>query len=439
MKSIITLLVLLISQSIWARTYYLNSQTGSDRYEGTRQHPWRTLNNLARLRYTAGDSVLFSRGSHFTGGFVVKGQGTLQQPIYIGTYGRGANPKLTNPDYGHLNGNVIQVRASYLIIEGLSFANTAACTYAENPSRYWQDESLRTRIDKKVLLVGAVYQITEAHHLTVRLCSFRDCPLGVYCNGQYNQITQNSFRDCNRFVWKPFWGPVAIVVANAHNEVSYNTCRNYKVLGGAFGADGGFIELDSRYYGGPIHTVAVHHNYSEGNEGFMEVTNSGRHVTVSYNVSNDFQQFIFFWEGDSCDVDNNTIIRTKPANSGVNVVFTFKNNGFRIRNNIIEVAHDVQAFAGGAYEARNFNQLHQHNLYYAVDNKDPIGRPLGEGERIAYPGFIDSGKGNYHLRADSPAVDAGQQLGYSVDFDRRTLPVGRTIDIGAFEWSITKP
>ncbi|WP_338877371.1 choice-of-anchor Q domain-containing protein (plasmid) [Spirosoma sp. SC4-14] len=439
MKTLATMACLLVVQLVWAKTYYINSQTGSDRNKGTNDKPWKTLSRLASLPFRPGDSVLFARGSRFRGGFVVNGEGTMQQPIYIGSYGRGASPYFSNPDYGHLNGNVIQVRASHVVIEGLSFANTAACTYQEKPDTYWKDEGLRTRIDKQVLLVGAIYQRSDAHHLTVRRCSFRDCPFGVYCNGQYNQITKNSFRDCNRFVWKPFWGPVAVVIANAYNEVSYNTCRNYKVLGGAFGADGGFIELDSRYYGGPIHSVAIHHNYSEGNEGFMEVTNSGRHIMVSYNVSNDFQQFIFFWEGDSCDVDNNTIIRTKPANSGVNVVFTFKNNGFRIRNNIIEVANNVQAFAGGAYEARNFNQLHEHNLYYATDGKDPVGQALGKGERIADPCFIDGQSGNYRLRAHSPAIDAGLLLKYVLDFDQRPLPVGRTVDIGAFELAPIQP
>jgi hypothetical protein len=425
-------------QTGFSRDYYLNSNIGADGSNGSKNSPWKTLEPLSRLVFNGGDKVFFAKGSRFTGGFMVKGSGTKSQPILFTTYGSGAAPVFTNPDYEALNGNVFQVHGNYITINGLHFAHTASCTYNEpvKAEEYWKNEELRTRIDKKVLLVGAVYQVEGASNLTVSGCEFEDCPIAVYINGQQNIVTGNNFHDCNRTLWDLLWGPIALVIANAYNEVSYNRCSNYKREGGTFGADGGFIELDSRYYGGPIHDVNVHHNYSTANEGFMEITNSGSHLNVLYNVSDDFQQFIFFWEGDSSRIENNTVIRTRPSNSSVNVVFTFKHNGFVVRNNIFVLTDSLQVFAGGAYDARNFNQLHENNIYHVAGKSsvDPVGKPLGKGEIIADPKLVNWKGHDFRLLPGSPAIDAGQQLGYKKDFEDKPVPAGAKPDIGAFEF-----
>jgi Right handed beta helix region len=50
------------------------------------------------------------------------------------------------------------------------------------------------------------------------------------------------------------------------------------------------------------------------------------------------------------------------------------------------------------------------------------------------PRFVDAGRGNYHLRANSPAIDAAAEgYGPSTDFDGRRRPSGAKPDIGAFE------
>lgn len=444
MKSTLVKLILIlgilvsVGTSGFSRDYYVNSNSGGDANDGSQKAPWKTLKLISTTTFKPGDKVLFAKGSSFSGGFAVNNSGTSQQPITFTTYGSGAAPVFTNPDYNVLNGNVIQVHGKYIIIDDLHFANTASCTYSEpaKAEEYWKNEELRTRIDKKVLSVGAVYQVEQSSYLTIQHCEFEDCPIAVYINGQHNTITNNYFHDCNRILWDPLWGPIALVIANSYNEVSFNKCSNYKREGGTFGADGGFIEFDSRYYGGPIHHVNIHHNYSTGNEGFLEITNSGKHLNISYNVSDDYQQFIFFWAGDSSRIENNTVIRTKPANSSVNVVFTFKNSGYIVRNNIFVLADTVQVFAGGAYDARNFNQLHENNIYYVVDNStsDPVGKPLGKGEIVADPKLVDWKNNNFHLQANSPAIDAGQSLGYRQDFDKKPVPAGKKPDIGAFEF-----
>lgn len=389
--------------------YYISSEKGNDNNNGTSPgSPWATLKNIQNRKFLPGDSILFEKNAHFTGGTLISSSGSAKHPIVFGTYGKGNKPEFTNPDYADLYGNVLRIEGNYIVIDGLHFTKTANYTGKHDEGKADKKEG-----DKKTLLLGAVYQLTGAHHLTVTNSEFDDCPIAVYVNGQFNRITRNYFHDCNRFLWAPDWGPIAVVIGNAFNEISYNKCTNYLKEGGNFGADGGFIELDSRYYGGPIHDLTIHHNDSRGNEGFMEVTNAGKNLDVSFNVSDDFQQFIFYWSGDSSRIENNTVIRTRPANATVNVVFTFRKKGFIFRNNIFVIADSLKVFGSGAYDAWSFDQLHEHNLYYSIDgsSKDPVGKPLGKGELVADPLFVDYANKDYRLKKDSPARGKGSNGG----------------------------
>jgi hypothetical protein len=439
LQTLLLLLLLIITTlQTFSATYYVNSKNGSDANKGTEASPWKTLDPLNSLIFKPGDHIFFARGSNFTGGFTVNGYGSESLPVTFSAYGKGPSPVFINFDYNNLNGNVIQVRANFVIIDDLKFAHTSGCSL-KNPVKaedYWNNEELRTRIDKKVLLVGAVYQSSEVKNLTIKNCEFEDCPIAINLNGMENLVDSNFIHDCNRFLWEPLWGPIALLISNANNEISNNRCINYKREGGTFGADGGFIELDSRYYGGNIYDVSIHHNFSQANEGFIEITNSGENLNISYNVSDDYQQFAFFWAGDSSRIENNTIIRTKPANSRVNVVFTFKNSGYIIRNNIFILSDSLQVFAGGAYDAKNFNQLHENNLYYVPSGNTfhPVGQPLGKGELITDPEFRNFEKSDFRLRPNSAAIDAGQDIGYKLDFLHNPVPSGKKADIGAFEY-----
>lgn len=77
-----------------------------------------------------------------------------------------------------------------------------------------------------------------------------------------------------------------------------------------------------------------------------------------------------------------------------------------------------------------------NNIYFSADGTqaDPCGLPLGEGEKIADPGFVDYAKADYHLRRDSPAIDAGFNSNSATDFDGKKVPLGKARDIGAFEF-----
>ena len=435
---LILLLFVTVHLKAFSVVYYMNSNIGSDTNIGSEASPWKTLISLEKIVFKPGDKVLFERNSNFSGVLTVNGSGSTEFPITISAYGSGPGPVFTNPDFNNLNGNIIQVYASYVVINDLKFRHSASCTLKDpvKAEDYWSNKDLRTRIDTKVLQAGAVYQSSQSKCLKILHCEFEDCPIAINLNGQQNLVDSNVIHDCGRFLWEPLWGPIGILIASSNNEISNNKCLNYKIEGGTFGADGGFIELDSRYNGCDIRNVSIHHNFSQANEGFIEITNSGKNLNISYNVSDDYQQFVFFWAGDSSLIANNTVIRTRLANSGVNVVFTFKNSGYIIKNNIFILSDSLQVFAGGAYDARNFNQLHENNLYHrlSANTYDPVGQPLGKGEIITDPHFRDYEKSDFRLRPHSKAIDVGQNLGFKTDFLHNPVPSGKGVDIGAFEF-----
>jgi hypothetical protein len=407
-----------------AKTYYV-SPAGSDDNNGTSVNaPWKSLKKLEEITFQPGDSILFAKNSEFHGGIVFKASGVEGKSIVLSSYGQGSKPSFTNSSYSKLNGNVFQVLGSHVTIDGLSFKNCANST---------------SKINKEILLVGAIYAVTGADYLIVRNSEFTDCPIGIYINSQHCLLTNNYLRDCNRFLSEPDWGPIGIVIGNAYTEISYNTCLNYIKVGGNYGADGGFIELDDRYFGTKVHNIKIHHNKSFDNMGFLEIEGKveGDNIDVYYNLSDDYQQFIFYWGGNNSKVENNTIIRTKPSNNGaVNTVFTMRNGNFTLRNNIFVVANGIQVLVTAPYDIGNYdNVVHENNLYYCTDGSstDPCGKILGQGEKIADPRFVNLSSGDYHLNLESPSINAGKILGYTLDLDNNPVPVGNAPDIGAYE------
>ena len=332
--------------AIKSKNIFVSSE-GDDTNPGTFRKPWKTLDRINRHSFNAGDTIFFSKNSDFSGGLLISDSGTKDKPIVLTYYGDGYPPKFTNPDINFLNGNMIQIKGDYIVVDGLYFHNGVSVS---------KEDTVNARS------IGAIYLTLGADNNVVKNCEMFDCPVGIQSYGQYNLITNNYIHDCNRFLSEPNWGPVGIMVAKSNHEISYNRITNYTNSGGAYGADGGAIEIDNSDY--HKEDIYIHHNWSIGNQGFLEIIGSEdlsvitQNVRVAYNVSYDYQQFIFFWSGRDCIVENNTVICTRPQNSRVSVVFSFFDKNNIIRNNIFVVANNLQVFTGtNVYGAELYDEL----------------------------------------------------------------------------------
>ncbi len=409
------------------QSHYVNGANprADDSGPGTSQQPWKSLSAVNSHTFNPGDSVYFAKGSAYTGGLVIKDSGTASRPITLTAYGNGPAPSFTNPDFSVLNGNVIQIKGSYIVVDALHFHDGAAAPSGKSGS---------------VFRMGDVFIDKGGDHNIIRNSQVVNSPIGFNVHGEYCVITRNDLRDCTRFLKPPGWGPIAIFIGNANTEISYNRIRNYLASGGAYGADGGALEVDPRLYNVEAHDINIHHNYSYGNEGFLEITKATERINVSYNVSNDYQQFVFYWEGTNSVIENNTVLRVLPKNSVTDVVFSFKDPGNIVRNNIFVVGAKRQVFSDNGtqvYKKGDYaGQKRHNNIYFSADGtqQDPCGLPLGEGDKIADPGFVDYAKQDYHLKPGSPAVDAGFSSGSATDLDGRRVPMLKGRDIGAFEF-----
>lgn len=120
---------------------------------------------------------------------------------------------------------------------------------------------------------------------------------------------------------------------------------------------------------------------------------------------------------------NNTII--SPKNFGIKMS-NEASSGNKAYNNIIIDPGEYSAFGDGAYiRTENPNiEFDISNNFFAPVFKDIL--------------FTDTIVGNYTLRKNSPAIDAGLHLGsYGVNFDlfNQPRPYGNAFDLGAFEYN----
>lgn len=372
-------------------TYYIDSKKGNDKNNGRQQgSPWKTLARLQKTSLYPGDSVLFKRGSHFTGPLRIANSGSPGNYITISDYGpvKEPSPAFTNPVFAENNyGNCIRIGGSYVIVEKLYFSGTPAYSDVCYTGGGWV-----------VWEMGAIHIDSGATHCIIRNNEIKDCVAGIRSNGEYALIEHNYIHDCNRVLKKWNWGPLGIWIGADHQEVRYNRIFNYSAVDPHIGwgpdaygsgADGGAMEIDDARH--DKSDIAIHHNYTRDCQGFLEVTWTDvrqkpayRNFQIHHNVSDDYQQFIALWRGEGCHIENNTIIRRKVnANEwGVFNITQGRSRNF-VRNNIVVTEKNVVIFNTGRRGVAHPQTIISNNLYYAASDSLHMGKE-GPGEDAVF-------------------------------------------------------
>lgn len=82
-------------QGITGRTYYLDSQNGSDLNDGSSpSEAWKSLEMINRTVFSPGDSILIRRSTEYRGHMELKGNGTESRPIVVAAWGSGKKPAI---------------------------------------------------------------------------------------------------------------------------------------------------------------------------------------------------------------------------------------------------------------------------------------------------------------------------------------------------------
>jgi PKD repeat protein len=396
--------------------YYVSSDNGSPDGDGSIENPWDSLSDIDKYSFFPGDTVFFECGSSWRGSFEITASGSPGRPVVFSKYGSGNMPAISNPDLGINEGNAIRISASYIVIEGLYINNCG--------------------VSKARTVAGIASFDPQDHHIIIRDCEFEGCRVAVRLYAHDVLVTNNYMHSPGGGI-NQWWGPMAIVGAGYNGEISYNLIEGF-LAPNNYGFDGGAIELDDE----GIHTNwKIHHNISRGNEGFIETYDDSEcedctwgDIEICYNYSDDYQWFIDGPIGKNPVIENNTILRVLPANTDFNWCISLHHliPQASVRNNIFVLANGVKAF-----EWENPGSSTSDNIYFSVDNSraNPKGYPLGSGEIIADPLFVNYEKRDLHLLQGSPAIDMAESSRYTMDLDNNPVPYGNGPDAGAFESS----
>ncbi|MEO1827163.1 MAG: hypothetical protein ABGZ31_15770 [Roseibacillus sp.] len=438
--------IAIISLLLWsgvccAANYYIDSVEGSDDNNGlSKSSPWKSHGKVESASLAAGDVVHFKKGSAFTGSIRIRESGTADKPIRLTAYGEGELPKFTNPTTRDASGNAMILSGDHLIVENLHFHDT--------PGEYVSGRIIMTRL-------AALRIDRGADHCIIRNNEFIKTGQGIMSAGEHTLITGNYLDGPSYALWrtsKSSWGPMGIHLNIGNQEVSYNTIKNFGTKDSPWGSDGGAIEIDcGRYHKKNIY---IHHNYSEGNAGFIESSwdydwpryrQEIYNWRVSFNVCYDGQSWLFMLA--PCTgiyFDNNTIARYNGFGRSQNACARIdvrggnpvgKPSGAHFRNNLFIYSSSPYTGnrSGGALKTANwYSKYKSPDTKYKGDSSQ-----AGSGD----PGLVDLENQDYHLKADSPLRGKAINLSelYTSDFDGHPLPKTGNWDIGAIQYSATKP
>jgi hypothetical protein len=388
-----------------APTYYVDSDNGDDANTGTSEaEAWKTLGKANQTPLAPGDRLLFKRGGRWTGSLKVTKSGTSDSPIVIGSYGTGPLPVIQRGT------SCIVLSGSHLVLREIQVDNCWWSGVAVSGSANRVEHSLITRNAAGVhVLAGA----TDNRILNNEL---RD-------NNRMSVLTQSPTDDDS--------GAFGVLLQGAETEVAYNTISGSDAFSYDYGRDGAAVEVNGK-------NNSIHHNLALDNDAFTELGNSrSSDNTYAYNVvrsSLDRSVFLITRGAASgygpvlrTNLFNNTVLLTGSSSQGFVCHDGCGPDVLTMRNNIIQAAGKV------GYADAPFDE--DYNLFYGGQLQITKGRH----SVAADPRFADPAGGNLHLRAASPAVDRGVEVGYRQDFDGAPVPVdgdgdGRaTPDLGAFE------
>jgi len=400
--------------------YYVDSVDGDDANAGdSRDAPWRTLARLEEQSLEPGDVVNLKRGSHWNESLMITGSGEDGNPLTLQTYGQGPNPIISRTGDSDTWAKAVSIYADWVVIDGLAIQDVPE---------------------------AAVYIGRRSDHNVIRNCEISDAGIGVAVYGQHNLVTENDIHDLHLVINTPGgdddYGAVGAWLFNSNNEVSHNRFLRCSGPSYDYGSDGGAVE----FYGA-VNNSFVHHNWAQDCAGFLEVGGSdgeGREAhdtVVAYNVLIDNTRALHFNLGayqyaadvDNMRFENNTVVESTRWETAINFIQgELTGNQLVLRNNVFCGFYRLARVLSHGSDTPSTAFVHKHNLYSGIWSQ----LALGEGEIKADPLFVDLTVGDLRLHPNSPAIDSGLDLGYTLDFDGRSVPAGAVPDMGAYEYGV---
>ena len=422
-RTISAILLLLLSFSASAKTYYI-SATGNDLDAGTSiKKAWKTIEKVNNTPFKAGDQILFEVGRDFEGAIWVRSsiQGLAAQPIIFNSFGAGRARIISGNTYGFYAENTggIEVRNLEFIGSGrLTNTNSGVIFHLDLANTHLQHVVLdnlsvqgyrdrgisigsasgssgynQVRVTRCIMSangeagLGSYAQALAAHHdWYVGSCQAFDntgraditnthTGSGIVLSGVDGALIERCEAHHNGALnANPNGGPVGIWGWNCNNLV-IQYCESHHNQTGTT-KDGGGFDLD----GGCTNSM-LQYNYSHDNDGpgYLVAQYEGapplHNVTVRYNISeNDGRRHgqgaLMLWSSGANGgiqralIHNNTIYVSAPADNSQPKALHINSEGLNdvgLYNNVLQTTGGLPVLVSVSTRGVNL----QGNAYWS--------------------------------------------------------------------------
>ena len=464
--------------------YYV-SPSGDDNDTGiTSDSAWRTIVKVNAETFQPGDSIFFERGGTWNQTLQISSTGTPDLPITFGAYGSGEKPTI---DGQEMLPQCISSddQADYIIIDGLRLIRCGDPGLAPSSPAFeeWH---------------GCIVS-SENDGWTIRNSEFEDCgQRAIFARGDptgssaakdwiiedniIGMVSLDGSRGSDQvaILLRGLDHPIVRrnIVSPVHTSaISCNTGGQAKT-----GAECSYPD----FYKNEVTNAAgcniyvswtdhakMHHNYIHDSRGAgICVSYDSDYAEIYYNIIHDLEDYQgTHYNGIDINLDsddgmiyNNVVIDVAYVNITIENLSwdnqSRSSDGWTIRNNILDARGNNPAEVPIAIYPDCKDIVISNNIYTPNDSfwgGGYVGRWYGEYMKFEYDEwqgasgdrnsmlidpqknalFIDPIHHDYHLIPDSPAIDAGTDVGLDYDFDGHWIPQGAAPDAGAYEYGAT--
>jgi hypothetical protein len=179
-------------------------------------------------------------------------------------------------------------------------------------------------------------------------------------------------------------------------------------------------------------SIFISNTSAQGSGVYHNANANGRVVNslFAHNTVSATGGVLYFASPGQVDVIHTTIADPSQITSTVNPAAAIKNEAGRL--NVTDTL--IADHAMGIYNTGAGTAQEDYNLFFRVT---VITNNVTSGGHNQYPAvsqFVDPALGNYHLRSDAAAIDAGAPAGVAFDIDNQSRPFGPGFDIGFDEY-----
>jgi parallel beta-helix repeat protein len=417
-------------------SYHVNGAAGNDSNPGTQSLPWKTIQKAANT-LIAGDTVVIQPG-------------TYNERVII-THSGSSGSLIAFTAQGTVQCLGFTISGNYVKVSGFTVTATQGTWSANGYGFYVQGDNCLIENNKSYYSPsgGIILSPTSASCVVRNNQCQRNGNAGIDIRGTSHLVENNEIWGTIAYhtptAWNAmdangisFFGTGHIIRGNYIHDISYSDPENqshphidgfqtWGQLPNKPPASNVLIERN-------LIVLPVYYDAKANGHGFM--LHDCSYITIRNNI-------VVTHGGTNTGkaashhliIENNTFIGSmafNPAYSPVGISLKDCPNS-TIRNNIVYDQADWAIHLEGT-TSTGLNV--GHNCTYNSNGTNPQGAPKPGDMWGVNPRFVDPANRNYHLRSDSPCINAGVSIpDITVDCDNNSRPVGSAWDIGADEYA----